>query len=132
MLVIGAFGKKISSAQKRWVESVEKRVGVTTQMLTSMKAIKMSGLSGYCSSLLQSLRHTELVISLAMRRFLTVGIGLCMFFPSPLPLKDVLYLISICNTDALPRRRLCGLRRSGLTPWRYIAGCEGLPSTGFI
>lgn len=77
MLVIGAFGKKIGSAQKRWVESVEKRVGVTTQILTSMKSIKMSGLARYSGALMQSFRETELVISLSMRRFLTVGIGLC-------------------------------------------------------
>jgi hypothetical protein len=78
MLLIGAFGKKIGCAQKRWVESVEKRVGATTQILTSMKSIKMSGLAGYSGALMQSLREAELVISLTMRRFLTIGIGLCM------------------------------------------------------
>jgi hypothetical protein len=79
MLVIGTFGKSISNAQKRWVEAVEKRVCVTTEILTSMKGIKMSGLSKYSSVILQGMRETELAVSLAMRRFLTVGIGLCMF-----------------------------------------------------
>ncbi|CAI7625641.1 unnamed protein product [Penicillium manginii] len=76
MLVIGTFGKSISNAQKRWVEAVEKRVCVTTEILTSMKGIKMSGLSKYSSVILQGMRETELAVSLAMRRFLTVGIGL--------------------------------------------------------
>lgn len=79
MLVIATFGKSISNAQKRWVEAVEKRVSVTTDILTSIKGIKMSGLGKYSSALLQGLRETELVVSLTMRRFLTVGIGLCMF-----------------------------------------------------
>lgn len=79
MLVIETFGKSISNAQKRWVEAVEKRLSVTTEILTSMKGIKMSGLSKYSSALLQGLRETELVVSLTMRRFLAVGTGLCMF-----------------------------------------------------
>ena len=58
MLVIATFGKSISNAQKRWVEAVEKRVSVTTEILTSMKGIKMSGLSKYSSALLQGLRET--------------------------------------------------------------------------
>ena len=79
MLLISSLGKNIDRAQKRWVEAVERRVGLTTQMLTSMKSIKMSGLSGYCATLMQSLRKTELAVSLVMRRFLTIGVGLCMF-----------------------------------------------------
>ena len=61
------------------MEAVEKRVTVTTQVLTSMESIKMSGLDGYVSSVLQLLRTTELHVSLAMRRFITVAVGLCIF-----------------------------------------------------
>ncbi|KAI3103888.1 hypothetical protein CBS147331_7492 [Penicillium roqueforti] len=82
MLVIATFGKSISNAQKRWVEAVEKRLSVTTEILTSMKGIKMSGLSKYSSALLQGLRETELVVSLTMRRFLAVGIGLSFTTPT--------------------------------------------------
>lgn len=77
-LLIGSFGGKINKAQKSWVEAVETRVATTTQILTSMKSIKMSGLSRYAANLMQSLRIAELDISLAMRRFLTVAVGLCM------------------------------------------------------
>ncbi|KUM61871.1 hypothetical protein ACN42_g5227 [Penicillium freii] len=86
MLVIATFGKSISNAQKRWVEAVEKRVSVTTEILTSMKGIKMSGLSKYSSALLQGLRETELIVSLTMRRFLTVGIGLSFTTPTLSPM----------------------------------------------
>ncbi|KAF9246828.1 hypothetical protein DTO027I6_9803 [Penicillium roqueforti] len=82
MLVIETFGKSISNAQKRWVEAVEKRLSVTTEILTSMKGIKMSGLSKYSSALLQGLRETELVVSLTMRRFLAVGTGLSFTTPT--------------------------------------------------
>ncbi|CAI7566126.1 unnamed protein product [Penicillium crustosum] len=86
MLVIATFGKSISNAQKRWVEAVEKRVSVTTDILTSIKGIKMSGLGKYSSALLQGLRETELVVSLTMRRFLTVGIGLSFTTPTLSPM----------------------------------------------
>ncbi|CEJ57910.1 hypothetical protein PMG11_06587 [Penicillium brasilianum] len=97
MLVIGAFGKKIGSAQKRWVESVEKRVGVTTQILTSMKSIKMSGLARYSGALMQSLREAELVISLSMRRFLTVGIGLSFATPALAPVVGYAVYIAVAS-----------------------------------
>ncbi|KAI2695821.1 hypothetical protein CBS147317_7957 [Penicillium roqueforti] len=82
MLVIATFGKTISNVQKRWVEAVEKRLSVTTEILTSMKGIKMSGLSKYSSALLQGLRETELVVSLTMRCVLAVGIGLSFTTPT--------------------------------------------------
>jgi hypothetical protein len=44
-----------------------------------MESIKMSGLDGYVSSVLQLLRTTELHVSLATRRFITVAVGLCIF-----------------------------------------------------
>ncbi|KAF7712524.1 ABC multidrug transporter [Penicillium ucsense] len=97
MLLIGAFGKKISSAQKRWVKSVERRVRVTTRILTSMKSIKMSGLAKYSASLMQSLRETELVISLSMRRFLTVGVGLSFATPALAPVVGYAVYIAVAS-----------------------------------
>ncbi|KAJ5484697.1 ABC multidrug transporter [Penicillium diatomitis] len=96
-VVTVAFGKKIRSAQKRWVESVERRVGVTTQILMSMKSIKMSGLAKYSASLMQSLRETELVISLSMRRFLTVGVGLSFATPALAPVVGYAVYIAVAS-----------------------------------
>lgn len=130
MLLIGAFGKKISSAQKRWVESVERRVGVTTQILTSMKSIKMAGLARYSAALTQSFRETELVISLSMRRFLTVGVGLCMSLCYHFVLGvdlTVSNYTSVCNTCLGSCSGVCSVHRSSLAPWRDTSGFKGVP-----
>lgn len=46
--------------QKRWMEAVQIRIGVTSAMLSSMRAIKMTGLTDRFRSLIRSLRLTEI------------------------------------------------------------------------
>ncbi|EHY56729.1 hypothetical protein HRR83_002189 [Exophiala dermatitidis] len=84
-LIIGAFGSNISNAQKRWLEAVERRVAVTTRVLTNMKNVKMLGLANHMAGMMEALRTAELNISLALRRWLTMAVGLSFAAPNLSP-----------------------------------------------
>lgn len=47
--------------------ATEKRVGSTSNVITNMKSLKMSGLAGKLSSLIQQLRAEELQASISFR-----------------------------------------------------------------
>lgn len=59
---LGAFsiGKWAKSTQKEWVEAVQRRVAITSSALTSIRGIKMQGLTDRLSEGLQELRVQEL------------------------------------------------------------------------
>ncbi|KAK2616711.1 hypothetical protein QQS21_000323 [Conoideocrella luteorostrata] len=59
-----------STAQRLWVEKVEDRLRLTSHMLENIKAVKMLGLSQKLSSIVQGLRHAEIVASTAFRKLL--------------------------------------------------------------
>lgn len=67
----------IGTAQKRWMEAVERRVDAITKILGSMKSIKMAGLMHHAADMAHAARVDELKISLALRRFISIGVGLC-------------------------------------------------------
>jgi hypothetical protein len=71
-----------------WLEAIERRISVTSQMLGSMKAVKMCGLSQVLGTRIQAMREEELHISGKFRRLLiwNMVLGEC------LPLYPVLAL----------------------------------------
>lgn len=52
-------------------------MAVTTRVLTNMKNVKMLGLANHMAGMMEALRTAELNISLALRRWLTMAVGLC-------------------------------------------------------
>ncbi|KAF4618396.1 hypothetical protein G7Y89_g14908 [Cudoniella acicularis] len=50
-------GTLAEGRQKVWMEALQKRVGITSVMLSAMKGIKIMGMSPNLSKLVQSLRH---------------------------------------------------------------------------
>ncbi|KAI9167867.1 ABC multidrug transporter B [Paramyrothecium foliicola] len=56
-----------SAAQKTWLQSIEVRVATTASALSSMKGIKMTGLTECISKTLQQLRVNELKVSSTFR-----------------------------------------------------------------
>lgn len=71
-----------STAQRLWVEKVEDRLRLTSHVLENIKAVKMLGLSEKLSSIIQGLRHAEIVASAAFRKLLIWRIVLCKHFPN--------------------------------------------------
>lgn len=56
--------------QAMWLEAIERRISVTSQMLGSMKGVKMCGLSEVLGTRIQAMREEELHISGKFRRLL--------------------------------------------------------------
>ncbi|KAI8243245.1 ABC transporter atnG [Colletotrichum sp. SAR 10_96] len=68
VLIAARLGKLIPPRQRRWREAIQKRVGVTTQVMGSVKGVKMSGLSGTVQDQIQGLREFELEESKEFRK----------------------------------------------------------------
>ena len=65
------------SRQAMWLEAIERRIAATTSMLSSMKGVKMSGLTEVLHEDLQSLRVQELEISKKFRKLLIWTMAFC-------------------------------------------------------
>lgn len=70
--------KMLPSRQKAWNQEVQKRVALTSTMLSNMKTAKMMGLSQHIATTLQTARMIELAASAGFRRCMamvnTIGI----------------------------------------------------------
>jgi hypothetical protein len=60
----------IMSRQAMWLEAIEKRISATSAMLSSMKGVKMCGLTDTLLASLQKLRVDELRISKGFRKLI--------------------------------------------------------------
>lgn len=63
--------------QALWLEAIERRIAATAAMLSSMKGVKMCGLTDVLRDDLQDLRIQELEISKKFRRLLIWTMGFC-------------------------------------------------------
>ena len=63
--------------QALWLEAIEQRIAATTAMLTSMRGVKMTGLTEVLREDLQRLRVEELTISRKFRKLLIWTMGIC-------------------------------------------------------
>ncbi|KAM7195580.1 P-loop containing nucleoside triphosphate hydrolase protein [Naviculisporaceae sp. PSN 640] len=67
-LVVARVGKNIPPRQRRWMQAIEKRVGVTTDAIGYIKGIKMSNLTERVSNQIQGFRESEMEDQKAFRR----------------------------------------------------------------
>jgi len=67
-LVGGWLGKLMPPRQRQWMQAIQKRVGITSDMLSTMKAIKMTALSDIIGEQIQGQRDFELSESMRLRR----------------------------------------------------------------
>jgi ATP-binding cassette, subfamily C (CFTR/MRP), member 1 len=75
----------VMARQAAWLEAIEKRISVTSQMLGSMKGVKMCGLTDVLSTRIHALRTDELRISGKFRRLLIWNMVLGEYLPAYLP-----------------------------------------------
>ncbi|KAF5228301.1 hypothetical protein FAUST_11176 [Fusarium austroamericanum] len=68
--------QRIGSAQGTWNAAVEKRVNATSAVLGNLKEVRILGIGGYASSLLQRLRVKEITPSTHFRRLMAAIIVL--------------------------------------------------------
>ncbi|KAF4996188.1 hypothetical protein FGRMN_4636 [Fusarium graminum] len=71
----------VMARQAAWLEAIEKRITVTSQMLGSMKGVKMCGLSKVLGTRIQAMRNEELRISGSFRRLLIWNMVLAYLAP---------------------------------------------------
>ncbi|KAJ9151149.1 putative Multidrug resistance-associated protein [Pleurostoma richardsiae] len=67
------------AAQKQWINWVEKRIAVTSNMLGDMKSVKMLGLGDVLSSIIIRIRRSELKASERFRKLLIAQIVISNF-----------------------------------------------------
>lgn len=68
------FGGMASKRQELWMKVLQKRVSVTSTMLSSMKGVKMAGLTAKLTTLIQSLRIDEVKSASKFRTVLTAAV----------------------------------------------------------
>ncbi|KAI9048359.1 hypothetical protein LZ554_008151 [Drepanopeziza brunnea f. sp. 'monogermtubi'] len=88
--------KLLPARQKTWNQAVQKRVGLTSTMLSNMKTVKMMGLSSYIATTLQAARITELDASGAFRRCMSV-VNVLVLIPKQLsaPVTLTIYVLAL-------------------------------------
>jgi hypothetical protein len=67
----------MGARQRRWLEAIQERVQVTSEMLKSMKEIRLSGLQAPMASKLQGLRAQEVSESRPFKKALVAIVTLC-------------------------------------------------------
>lgn len=72
---------KIGPRQKEWMIGIQRRVGMTSSMLESMKSVKMMGLSDILFESLHKQRVWELGLSKNFRYMNLWRLLLCEFYP---------------------------------------------------
>ncbi|KAJ5626822.1 ATP-binding cassette transporter [Penicillium herquei] len=76
VLAAAPLSSRMGQAQGQWVERVQRRVSMTSNMLRDIKSVKMLGLSGVMYNAITKLRQAELETSKRFRKFLIVEIAL--------------------------------------------------------
>ncbi|KAJ4116110.1 hypothetical protein NW768_011082 [Fusarium equiseti] len=76
----------VMARQAIWLEAIERRISVTSQMLGSMKGVKMCGLSSVLGTRIQAMREEELHISGKFRRLLIWNMVLAYLAPTFAPI----------------------------------------------
>lgn len=74
--------KKIRPRQRQWMQAVQKRVALTSEVLGSIKGMKMLGLTAMITGSVQDMREQELYKSKRFRYVQIVNITLGMFSSS--------------------------------------------------
>jgi ABC-type multidrug transport system fused ATPase/permease subunit len=97
---------KISSAagdqQVSWLKRIEKRIDVTTRTLSSMRGVKVSGLTGKLADSIQDLRDVELQAA-AKFRWWDVGATAMGFVPVMInPVLTFAIFIAVANASSQP------------------------------
>ncbi|KAI0906085.1 P-loop containing nucleoside triphosphate hydrolase protein [Ustulina deusta] len=67
-LLSGQIADRVSKSQKTWLEAIQTRINFTSEILGSMKNIKMLGLTGHMFNVIQKLRGDEIAKSKKYRQ----------------------------------------------------------------
>ncbi|UKZ54381.1 hypothetical protein TrVGV298_008189 [Trichoderma virens] len=124
--------KHFGPAQKRWVDCVEKRVGATSNMLSSIKPAKMLGLMNHWSQAIEKLRAIEIDVSGKFRilRVWAIIIGNVPGSLAPFVTLAIYSLIALSSGDQslLVTQAFTSLALINLVTEPLLMFCQALPS----
>lgn len=66
--IAARLGKLVPPRQRRWMAAIQKRVGITADIIAAVKGVKVAGLTEKVDQQIQALRDEELERSVAFRR----------------------------------------------------------------
>lgn len=86
LLVCTLLGLGVASTmggrQQRWLQAIQNRVQATSEMLKSMKEVRLGGLQNLMAEKLRGLRTVEISESTPFKRALTLIVTLCQYYQS--------------------------------------------------
>lgn len=82
--------------QKKWIAAIQKRVGITSDVLGTMKGVKMLGLSRALAKQIQDLRDFELAESKKFRHVQIFLIGMSERASFTCDFSNMLTIVQIC------------------------------------
>lgn len=75
--------KVITSRQRAWLEAVQKRINYTSEILGSMRSVKILGLTSQQAKAIQQFRKTEIATSKKYRKVQSLNISLSLYISCP-------------------------------------------------
>lgn len=75
--------KVITSRQRAWLEAVQKRINYTSEILGSMRSVKILGLTSQQAKAIQQFRKTEIATSKKYRKVQSLNISLGLYISCP-------------------------------------------------
>lgn len=95
-----AIAKLIPVRQRRWIAAIQKRVGITSDVIGVMKGVKMLGISDPLSKQIQGLRDFEIAESRKFRKLQIFLIAMSKQVPSSIcplliPTEDIIPMVSM-------------------------------------
>ncbi|KAI0128261.1 P-loop containing nucleoside triphosphate hydrolase protein [Xylariales sp. AK1849] len=132
ILMTWGVSSRIGSAQAVWNERVQKRVAITSTMLSNMKAVQMLGMSNIMKNAVTKLREIELRTSEKFRALLILQILLGNIPVTLAPLITfIVYAIIAVTTKSetlLSSQAFASLSLISLATSPLIRFCQALPS----
>lgn len=101
--------KNLQGKQRSWNEATQRRLAMTTSMLSSMKNLKMLGVASYTESLIRKLRLQELTVAKKVRWMMVAYNASGTFSVRCLMLYNMLILHSKRFGNLLAHHYLCSV-----------------------
>ncbi|CAJ0544905.1 Ff.00g084500.m01.CDS01 [Fusarium sp. VM40] len=105
---------RLGQNQKRWNESIQVRLGATSEVLAQMREIKFMGLTNFFTEYIQNLRAKELQASQKMRRLLVGIVVISRITMTMAPVITFIIYAAPSKGNLLPARAFSSLTMIGL------------------
>jgi hypothetical protein len=67
----------IGASQKKWVQAIQERIGITSTVLRSMRSVRMIGLADHTEGVIQSQRFREIDLGKKFRAHIVWLLAVC-------------------------------------------------------